>query len=354
MAEFFRDWFAWFYLYLHHFFVMMYWVTIPGLLTCGFLSVRYRPVFRGRLLKGASALQAILYAVGLGMTAPASRREGLENASALMSIGAPAALSYLIASQTLGLYFLLAFTILIGLEFSLGVLVGGLIMAFLVAVSTKFIVFFPRTGMLSPQLDETEKELVASWRDLLVSARGWHAVINDIVRIFKVLWFPSFSGLVLGALILAVDMRKAWPLPFWLGDEGFGPAAASSFLGPLLSFISFSLPLGNLVVASSVWKTWTFAYPGIITFVLAASLHPLSLRSVAKWFDPPATKYVIATFYLSAALGSLTVIGIFRLLGIEVTHVPWFEPLVKKIIMMLPFTMSGTGGMSIFGKMGEI
>lgn len=33
---------------------------------------------------------------------------------------------------------------------------------------------------------------------------------------------------------------------------------------------------------------------------------------------------------------------------------PWFEPLVKKIIMTLPFTTSGTGGMSIFGKMVEM
>jgi hypothetical protein len=73
---------------------------------------------------------------------------------------------------------------------------------------------------------------------------------------------------------------------------------------------------------------------------------------VANWFDPPAGKYVIALFYLSAAIGGLTVIGLFTLLGLEVTHVPWFEPLVKKIIMTLPFTMFGTGGMSIFGKMG--
>jgi len=352
MSEFFRDWFAWFYLYLQHFFVMMYWVTIPGLLVCGFLSVRYRPVFRDRLLKGATGPWAVIYAIGLGMTTATTRRQGLENASASMARGAPAALGYLVASQALGLYFLMAFTILIGLEFSLGVLIGGLIMALLVAVSTKFIPFSPATETPSPQPNQPEEELLTNWRDLLLSSRGWRAVIKDIIRIFKILWLPSLGGLILGALILAADMRKAWPLPFWLGDEGFGPAAGSSFLGPLLSLISFSSPLGNLVVASSIWKTWTFAYPGIISFVLAASLHPLSLRSVAEWFGPAAGKYIIAILYLSAAIGGLTVMGIFKLLGLEVIHVPWFEPLVKKIIMTLPFTMAGTGGMSIMGKIG--
>jgi hypothetical protein len=287
------------------------------------------------------------------MTAPVSRREALEMSSALRARGAPPAvvLAYFIASQSLGLYFLLAFTILIGLEFSLGVLIGGLIMALLVAVSTKFIPFSPATGTPSPQPNRPEEELLTNWRDFLLSSRGWHAVIMDIIRIFKILWLPSLGGLILGALILAADMRKAWPLPFWLGDEGFGPAVASAFLGPLLSFISFSAPLGNLVVGSSIWKTWTFAYPGIISFILATSLHPLSLSTVAKWFDPSGGKYVIAVFYLSAAIGSLTAIGLFQLLGLEVTHVPWFEPLVKKIVMTLPFTMLGTGGMSIMGKM---
>jgi hypothetical protein len=146
-------------------------------------------------------------------------------------------------------------------------------------------------------------------------------------------------------------MRKAWPLPFWLGDEGFGPAVVSSLLGPLLSFISFSSPLGNLVVGSSIWKTWTFAYPGITSFVLAAALHPLSLRSLTNVFGSRVGKYVIAILYLSAVIGSLAAVGLFELLGLQVTHVPWFEPLVKKIIMSLPFTMFGTGGMGLTRKM---
>lgn len=288
---------------------------------------------------------SVVSAVGLGMTAPVSRREGLEMSSALRARGAPPAvvLPYFIASQSLGLYFLLAFTVLIGLEFSLGVLIGGLIMAVLVAVSTKFISLSPSGDMPAPKLSYTE-EPSNSWRELLLSTRGWRVVVKDIIRVFKILWLPSVGGLILGALILAVDMRKAWPLPFWLGDEAFGPAVASSFLGPVLSFISFSSPLGNLVVASSVWKTWAFAYPGIISFVLAASLHPLNLRPVLKWFDPRAGRYVIAAFYLSVAIGGLTVIALFTLLGLEVTHVPWFEPVVKKIVMTLPFTMLGTGG----------
>src|SRR6266705_1160294 len=152
MSEFFRDWWVLLYLYLQHFFVMMYWVPIPGLLICAFLSVRYRPILRERLLKGGSGPRAVVYAVGLGMTAPVSRREGLETSSTLLGRGTPPAvvLAYFVASQSLGLYFLLAFTILIGLEFSLGVLLAGLVMILLTAASAYFLALSPVPGKLAP------------------------------------------------------------------------------------------------------------------------------------------------------------------------------------------------------------
>lgn len=355
MSEFFRDWLVWIYLYVQHSFVMMYWVTIPGLLICGFLSVRYRGVIRERLLRGGGGLLPVLYATGLGMTTPAGRRESLEKASTLMSRGVSpsAALAYFIASQSLGLYYLLLFTVLIGLEFGLGVLLGGLVMIFLTAISTTSIsVLSPPENMAGETRSlKSREDLPTTWRGLLLSRRGWWAAVRDIGRLFKILWLPSVGGLLLGGLILAADMRKAWPLPFWLGDEGFGPAIASGFLGPVLSLISFSSPLGNFFVVASIWKTWTLVYPGVISFILASSLHPLNLRSVMNLFGPRAGWHIGLTLYLSAALSGLTAIGLFELLGVEVAHVPWFEPLVKNIMMNLPFTMLGTGGMGLMGKM---
>ena len=353
MSEFLRDWFVWCYLYLQHVFVMMYWVTIPGLLVCGFLSVRYRPMFRDRLLKGASGPLAVIYAVGLGITTPASRREAIENSSELMTKGAPVAVGYLIASQALGLYLLLAFTVLVGLEFGLGMLLGGLVMILLTAASAHFLVLSPVPGRLASATSTSNfgDDAPKNWQALLLSREGWWLALKDVGHTFRVLWPPSLGGLLLGGLILAVDMQKGWPLPFWLGDEGPGAAVASAFLAPVLSVISFSSPFGNLFVASSIWKTWTFAYAGILSFVIATTLHPLNLHSLIGLFGQRGGMYLIASSYVSAALGGLVVIALFGLIEVQVTHVPWFEPLVKKIMMTLPFTMLGTGGMGLMGKM---
>jgi hypothetical protein len=168
---------------------------------------------------------------------------------------------------------------------------------------------------------------------MIASTSGWGEVGKEIARAFAVLWRPSLGGLLLGTLVLALDMRRLWPIPFWLGDEGIGPALASAFIGPLLSISFFAFPLGNLVIAASIWKTWTVAYPGIISFVLASSLHPLNLRAFGRSFGRRACWHLTITLYLTAALSGLGVIGLFEILGLEVTHVPWFEPLVRRLIM---------------------
>ena len=336
--EFFEGWLLWLFAYLQHTFVMMYWVTVPGLLLAGLLNVRYRgPLLEG-LLREGKGLRQTLYAIGFGMTTTASRRERLENASALVrkEIAPVGVLAYLVAGHTLWLYVPGLFMVLIGLEFGLGVFLGGLLMVALIGVPLRFL---PIPELKGTRQQATSPDLLVlqgptSWGEMITSTRSGREVLKDIVRAFGVLWRPSLWGLLLGSFVLALDMRKLWPLPFWLGDEGIGPAIASAFLGPLLAVLSLSSPFGNLVIAASIWKTWTFAYPGVISFVLASSLHPLNLRAFERLFGRKACWRLAITLYLSAALSGLGVIGLFEILGLEVAHVPWFEPLVKRLIMV--------------------
>lgn len=336
--EFVSGWYLWLFAYLQHIFVMMYWVTVPGLLLAGLLHIRYRrPLLEGLLREGRGFRQT-LYAIGVGMATTASRRERLETASTLARKGtAPrAVLAYLIAGHSLWLYVPGIFMVLIGLEFGLGVLLGGLLMVALIGVALRClpIAELEGTRQQAASRDSLLVQGPTSWGEMITSTRSWREVLTDIARAFGVLWRPSLWGLLLGTLVLALDMRRLWPLPSWLGDEGLGPALASAFLGPLLSIGFFAFPLGNLVIAASIWKTWTFAYPGVISFVLASSLHPLNLRAIRRLFGRKACWRLTITLYLSAALSGLGVIGLFKILGLEVTHVPWFEPLVKRLIMI--------------------
>jgi len=47
----------------------------------------------------------------------------------------------------------------------------------------------------------------------------------------------------------------------------------------------------------------------------------------------------------------LAVQGHFAVLGVPVTHVPWFRDLLDRIIMALPFVMLGTPSGAPMGRM---
>ncbi len=342
---------TWVWLYLQHTFIMMYWITLPGLLTAAFLSLRYRAPVLGAVLKRQEGFGAALSAVGLGLldgdAGRAARPRTMEDLRA-RGVSPSAALAYLVAGQAISLPVIGLFTVLLGLEFGLGLLLGGLAMILLSTLG------LPLVGLGAPRQREagslqspTPSEAAGewTWARLLGSAAGWGAAVRWVGRVFKGTWLPSVAGLIVGGSILALDMHDAWVLPPWLGDETWGAALASAFLAPLLATVAFLFPLGNLVVAASIWKTWTLSYPGIVSFALAASLHPLTLRTLSAHYGPSRTARLGVFLYVAACLAALVVPLVLRIVGLEVTHVPWFRDLVDRIMMGLPFTMLGTGGM---------
>jgi len=323
---------------------MFYWAWVPGFLAAALLSARYRPALAAITLRERAGPRAFWAAVGWGMASGAGRRSGLETARRLWEQGVPdhVVLAFLVASQGLVLYSLVLFTLLIGLEFALGVFLGGLVMIGLLRLLA------PARGPGSERTPDAPAEAAVprpeTWRTLVCSARGWGWVVRDAGRYVRNVGLSLIGGLVLGALVLAVDTRGYWIFPQWMGDETLGAALAGSFLAPLLSVALFLAPGGNLIVASSIWKTWTLAYSGLISFVLMSLLHPLTVRTLVRDHGTAMGWRLVLAIYCSAALGGLAVAGLFETLGIEVTHVPWFRELVDKLMMMFPFTMWGAPG----------
>ncbi len=82
----------------------------------------------------------------------------------------------------------------------------------------------------------------------------------------------------------------------------------------------------------------------LIEFVLMGLLNPLTARTLVRHHGNARGWGLILALYLAAALSGLVVQGVFTLLGVQVTHVPWFRELVDKLMMMFPGTMLGAPG----------
>ncbi|MBI2878624.1 MAG: permease [Candidatus Rokubacteria bacterium] len=344
MPPLIQDTLTWAWAYVQHVVIMFYWAWVPGFLAAALLSARYRPALAAITLRERAGPRAFWAAIGWGMTSGAGRRTSLETARTLWRQGLPdhTVLAYLVASHILGLYSLVLFTILIGLEFALGVFLGGLAMVGLLRLLAP--ARSSGGGRAPNPTEEVAIPSVGSWRVLVGSARGWGQVVRDVGRYVRNVGLSLIGGLVLGALVLAIDTRGSWVFPQWMGDETLAAALAGSFLAPLLSVVLFLAPGGNLIVVSSILKTWTLAYSGLISFVLMGLLNPLTVRTLLHHYSGTRGWWLVLALYLSAALGGLAVSGLFVVLGVQVTHVPWFRELVDKLMMMFPFTMWGAPG----------
>ncbi|MBI2154199.1 MAG: permease [Candidatus Rokubacteria bacterium] len=336
---------GWGWAYVQHVVVMFYWAWAPGILAVAALSARYRPDLREITLKRQSDAAGVLAAIGWGMTSGAGRRASLAAAARLRAQGVPdrVVLAYLVASHQLGLFVLLLFTLLIGLEFGLGLFFGGLAMAGLLCLFAP-VLGSGRSGPARPETDGEEEMARPGWRGLLCSRRSGDAIPREVGRPLRQMAGSLLGGLILGALILTVDNNGYWFLPKWLGGEGVGPALAGAFLASLLSVALFLAPGGNLFVASSIWKTWTLTNPGVLAFVLMSLVNPLTVRVLLRQYGRRQGWLLVLATYLAAALSGLAVASLFTVVGLEVTHVPWLRDLVDRIILALPFTMLGAPG----------
>ncbi len=323
------------YFLLLHFFRMMYWVWIPGFLFSAFFSLRYRDTARSRLLSGSGLFAALLY----GITSSPSRKIALGIAGELKQngVGTAKVLAYLIASQNLVIYFLVILMAMMGAEFALGQLMGGIIMTLLVASGWRLLIGEEEFQPSSVTSDKVTSQ--PTWSSLLLSGSGWWEALKYIGREFRFFWFNLAIGILIGGTLLAAGLQKWWIDFSQIGGCGVLSDLLSAFVAPILGVILFVPPVGNLPVVSNLFKTDAIGYPGVVSFVLASLLNPLILSGYAQLLGRKRASAVVSIVFLSAFVSGLLVTGIYALFGFRPGHVPLGRELVDEIIKWLPFTM---------------
>jgi len=323
-----------------HFFRMMYWVWVPGFLFSAFFSLRYQDTARRRLLSGGGLFAALLY----GITSSLSRKKALGIAGELKQkgVGTAMILAYLIASQNLVIYFLVILMAMMGAEFALGQLMGGIIMTLLVASGWRLLI--GEEEIQPPSVTSDKVTSQPTWSGLLLSGSGWWEALKFIGREFRIFWFNLAIGILIGGTLLAAGLQRWWIDFSQIGGGGVLSDLLSAFVAPILGMILFVSPVGNLPVVSNLFKTDAIGYPGVVSFVLASLLNPLILSGYARLFGRRRAVALVALLFLSAFVSGLLVTGIYALFGFRPGHVPLGRELVDEIIKWLPFTMGKMSG----------
>jgi len=319
----------------------MYWLWIPGFFFSAFFSLRYRETAKGRLLSGGGLFAGLFY----GMTTSPSRKRALAVAQELKrkGVGTPQVLAFLIASQNLVIYFLVILMAMMGAEFALGQLMGGIIMTLLVASEWRLLIGKEESQSSSVTSDKVTSQ--PTWSGLLLSGSGWWEAVKYISGEFRFFWFNLAIGILLGGFILSAGLQKWWIDFSEIGNGGIFSDILSAFVAPILGIVLFIAPVGNLSVVSNLFKTDVVGYPGVVSFVLVSLLNPLILPGYFRLFGKKRAAMLIVLIYFAAALSGLLITGIYGLFGFRPGHVPLGREIVDEVIKWLPFTMGKMGRM---------
>ncbi|MFQ5693366.1 MAG: permease, partial [Nitrospinota bacterium] len=319
-----------------HMTIAMYWVWLPGFVLSAWVALRYAALAdEGVRRSGDGGPRPILWGALVGLTLSPNRREGLEASLNLLREGRhPAtALAAYLASRTLAPYLLAIWTLLLGIEFAVGQVVGAAAMILLVSAGLRYAAPEAEWARARGRLRtcRSSKEAAhgeggeTSWRALLLSGRGWRRTLRHVGREGRRSVPPLAAGVLAGGFILAAGVQPWWVDLAYVGGGGLRTDLLNAFVAPALSLVSAIGPVGSLPVASNLFSAYGLAYPGVVAFVLAGALKPQDLSSLGRALGWRLALRLGALLYLSAGVAGLVATGAFALFGFRPGHVPLFR-----------------------------
>ena len=311
--------------------IMSYHIWLPGFLLAALLILRYRHTAWQRLQNNISFSMAdTCLAVAAGALGSANIRSSRRMAWYLLGKGhcAQTAISYMIASRNMTLIFFSILALSLGVEFALGLVLGAIVMIGAVSLFFKVFPIQVKNG-LNPQeaFQDTLPQTIhfSSWSAIFLSKKGWISLLRAVGLEVRGIVIPLSAGTVLAGMVFASGLR-AWWVPFadMFGHYSVNSDAVNALIAPVLSTAIFVPPVENIPLIHALFKTDGLAYPGIISFCLASSIHPLDLRAYFRAFGRKNGVILTGALYLGATLGGLGSTWIYALAGFR-PHMPPLE-----------------------------
>jgi uncharacterized protein len=313
----------------------MFWAVLWPL-TLGFLlsAVVETVVSKRAILKvlGRDSAKSVVVASALGTASSSCSYASVAVARSLFRKGATLAnaIIFEFASTNLVIELGLVLVILLGPQFLVGELTGGVLMIVLLAVIFRLTL---RPGLVEQARRQAERGLSGRMEghaamDMsvtegpffrrLFSARAFTAVSQYFFMNIASLW----TDLVLGFLISGA--LAAWvPDSLWLKIFYTGHGAASdvwgAVVGPLISVLAFVCSVGNVPLAAVLWRGG-ISFGGVIAFIFADLIIIPILDIYRKYYGWRVMVYLFVVSYATMVIAGMVIGGAFGVLHATPTN----------------------------------
>jgi uncharacterized membrane protein YraQ (UPF0718 family)/YHS domain-containing protein len=300
----------------------VWWALVLGFAISGVVQAWVPRERIERSLSG-EGFRPIAMATGLGAASSSCSYAAIAIAKSLFQkrASAASALTFQFASTNLVVELGVVIWILIGWQFTLAELVGGLI---LIAVMTLLLRLFvserleQEARVHAQQADAGHQHQSAgesmSVRERLTSASAW----SDVAYNFRNDWSMLYKEIIVGFLLAGFIGL--------LGNDFFNslflvhaPAPVrlleNVIVGPIIAILSFVCSVGNIPLAAVLWSGG-IGFAGVIAFIFADLLVLPIIAIYRKYYGTRFALRIVALMFVTIVIAALAVDGLFSLAGL--------------------------------------
>jgi uncharacterized membrane protein YraQ (UPF0718 family) len=165
-------------------------------------------------------------------------------------------------------------------------------------------------------LETYEQEVASSggWRDELLSWGGWYKIGNQYRKEWSMIWKDVVAGFLISGFVIVFVPQWVWNTLFLQG-EGLLFSAENAIMGVAIAVISFVGSIGNVPFAVALWGGGV-SFAGVIAFVYADLITIPVLNVYRKYYGWKVMAYILIVFFVTMAFTGFLMEELFAALDI--------------------------------------
>ena len=279
---------------------------------------------------------AVARASGYGMASSSCSYAASAMAKSLFVKGADfvAAAVFMFASTNLVIELGIVLVVLMGWQFAVSELVGGVIMIVPLAclgglwLRGRLVVEARRRLTADAGHGPGHDHAAAAgaalqrapWGTRLRSKAGWADAATYTMADLKMLRRELLVGFTVAGFLAVAVPTGFWSTVFIHG-HGFGTSLENAAVGPFIALVSFVCSIGNVPLAAALWKGG-IAFGGVVSFLFADLISLPLLLVYRRYYGTRLTLRMLAVFWGVMSSAGLATEVIFRAAGLVPTTRP--------------------------------
>ena len=204
---------------------------------------------------------------------------------------------------------------------------------------------FCSDGCMETYLQETSSR--GGWREELRSWGGWYKVGNQYRKEWSMIWKDVIAGFLISGFVIVFVPQWVWNTLFVQGD-GLLVTAENAIMGVAIAVVSFVGSMGNVPFAVALWGGG-ISFAGVIAFVYADLITIPVLNVYRKYYGWKIMLYILGVFFVTMAFTGFLMELLFEALGIvpdlaggeTATEQRYFELNYTFYLNLVAFALSG-------------